>query len=95
MRAIVCREPGKLVLEERPEPSPGLSEALVHIRRIGICGTDFHIFEGSHPFPEYPRVMGMSFRPKRWKRQPPADSKPASLSSSTPNCLAADAMPAA
>ena len=27
-------------------------------RRVGICGTDYHIFEGKHPFLQYPRVMG-------------------------------------
>jgi 2-desacetyl-2-hydroxyethyl bacteriochlorophyllide A dehydrogenase len=31
---------------------------VVRPRRVGICGTDFHIFEGKHPFLEYPRVMG-------------------------------------
>ena len=31
---------------------------LVRIRRVGICGTDYHIFEGKHPFLQYPRVMG-------------------------------------
>jgi threonine dehydrogenase-like Zn-dependent dehydrogenase len=25
---------------------------------VGICGTDYHIFEGKHPFLTYPRVMG-------------------------------------
>jgi 2-desacetyl-2-hydroxyethyl bacteriochlorophyllide A dehydrogenase len=30
----------------------------VRPRRIGICGTDYHIFEGKHPFLQYPRVMG-------------------------------------
>jgi 2-desacetyl-2-hydroxyethyl bacteriochlorophyllide A dehydrogenase len=58
MHAIVCLEPGKLGLEERPEPLRGPDEVLLQIRRVGICGTDFHIFEGSHPFLEYPRVMG-------------------------------------
>jgi 2-desacetyl-2-hydroxyethyl bacteriochlorophyllide A dehydrogenase len=58
MHAIVCREPGTLMLEDRPEPSPAPGEVLVQIRRVGICGTDFHIFEGSHPFLDYPRVMG-------------------------------------
>lgn len=58
MHAIVCREPGTLTLEDRPEPSPAPGEVLVQIRRVGICGTDFHIFEGSHPFLDYPRVMG-------------------------------------
>src|SRR5690606_22064143 len=28
------------------------------IRHIGICGTDYHIFEGNFPFFEYPRVIG-------------------------------------
>jgi 2-desacetyl-2-hydroxyethyl bacteriochlorophyllide A dehydrogenase len=32
--------------------------ALVRPRRVGICGTDFHIFQGKHPFLRYPRVMG-------------------------------------
>ena len=58
MHAIVCHEPGTLLLEDRPEPSPAPGEVLVQIRRVGICGTDFHIFEGSHPFLDYPRVMG-------------------------------------
>jgi len=58
MRALLCGRPGELSLTERPRPSPGLGEALVRIRRAGVCGTDLHIFEGSHPFLEYPRVIG-------------------------------------
>jgi threonine dehydrogenase-like Zn-dependent dehydrogenase len=30
----------------------------VRPRRVGVCGTDCHIFEGKHPFLHYPRVMG-------------------------------------
>jgi len=58
MLSVVCVEPGKLTLEDRPEPilAPGMAK--VRVRSIGICGTDFHIYEGSHPFLEYPRVMG-------------------------------------
>jgi 2-desacetyl-2-hydroxyethyl bacteriochlorophyllide A dehydrogenase len=59
MRAIVCQEPGRLELVERPTPStvpPGW--ARVAVGHVGICGTDYHIFEGKHPFLEYPRVMG-------------------------------------
>lgn len=58
MRAIVCRAPGELALEERPLPERKPDEVLLAIRRIGICGTDYHIFEGLHPFLRYPRVMG-------------------------------------
>ena len=39
-----------------PRPAPG--EVLVRPLRVGICGTDYHIFEGKHPFLDYPRVMG-------------------------------------
>ena len=58
MKALVCDEPGRLTLAERPDPERGEGEVLVRIRHVGICGTDFHIFGGKHPFLEYPRVMG-------------------------------------
>ncbi len=58
MRALVCDRPGKIAVSERPRPSPGPGEVLVQIRRAGVCGTDLHIFQGSHPFLEYPRVIG-------------------------------------
>jgi len=58
VRTLVCRAPGELALETRPSPTPGVGDALVRPRRVGICGTDYHIFEGKHPFLAYPRVMG-------------------------------------
>lgn len=59
MKAAVCVSPGNLVLEDRPEPeTPTKGWALLAVRHVGICGTDFHIFEGKHPFLVYPRVMG-------------------------------------
>ena len=61
MQAIVCRQPGEMAIEERPEPARGESEVLVGVSRVGICGTDFHIYEGSHPFLQYPRIVGHEF----------------------------------
>lgn len=58
MKALICEEPGRLSVISRPEPVPAEGEVLVRIRRVGVCGTDFHIFQGKHPFLEYPRVMG-------------------------------------
>ena len=59
MRAVVCRKPGELALEERPAPDiPPEGWALIDVSHVGICGTDFHIFEGKHPYLAYPRVMG-------------------------------------
>ena len=59
MKAIVCEAPGRLVAEARPEPgAPPPGWALVAVSHVGICGTDYHIYGGKHPFLEYPRVMG-------------------------------------
>ena len=58
IESLVCTAPGELKIEKRPSPRPGLGEILVRPRRIGICGTDYHIYEGKHPFLQYPRVMG-------------------------------------
>ncbi|SMQ85263.1 2-desacetyl-2-hydroxyethyl bacteriochlorophyllide A dehydrogenase [Devosia lucknowensis] len=58
MRAIRCDAPGELALVEidRPELKDGWVR--VAISHIGICGTDYHIYEGKHPFLQYPRIMG-------------------------------------
>jgi 2-desacetyl-2-hydroxyethyl bacteriochlorophyllide A dehydrogenase len=56
--ALECSEPGTLRLVRRPAPVRGPGEILVRPRRVGICGTDYHIFEGKHPFLNDPRVMG-------------------------------------
>jgi 2-desacetyl-2-hydroxyethyl bacteriochlorophyllide A dehydrogenase len=58
MDALVVAEPGKLEIVVRSEPQVRAGEALVRPRRVGICGTDYHILEGKHPFLQYPRVMG-------------------------------------
>jgi 2-desacetyl-2-hydroxyethyl bacteriochlorophyllide A dehydrogenase len=58
MDALVCVKPGVLRVMQRPRAVRGADEVLVKPLRIGICGTDYHIFEGNQPFLDYPRVMG-------------------------------------
>ncbi len=58
MLTVSCNKPHELTLDERPVPVRRDGEVLVRIRRIGICGTDFHIFTGNQPYLSYPRVMG-------------------------------------
>jgi len=41
---------------DAPIGRPG--QAIIKIRRIGICGTDLHAFEGTQPYFEYPRILG-------------------------------------
>jgi 2-desacetyl-2-hydroxyethyl bacteriochlorophyllide A dehydrogenase len=58
MRAVICTEPGKLERIDQPLPAPALGMVAVDVKAVGICGTDFHIYTGVHPFLDYPRVMG-------------------------------------
>ncbi|TKT76270.1 zinc-binding alcohol dehydrogenase family protein [Aquamicrobium sp. LC103] len=59
MKSVICREPGIIELGQRGEPGQ-LAEGwvLLDIHYAGLCGTDYHIYEGKHPFLEYPRVIG-------------------------------------
>ena len=59
IKIVRCVAPGELVFAEQPAPgNPPEGWALVDVAHVGICGTDFHIFEGRHPYLAYPRVMG-------------------------------------
>lgn len=58
MLAIFCDTPGQLTAKDLPKPVRGEGEVLVRIRRIGVCGTDLHIFTGNQPYLSYPRIMG-------------------------------------
>jgi len=55
---VVCETPGALRAEERATPTAAAGEVLLRVRRVGICGTDLHIFAGRQPYLQYPRVMG-------------------------------------
>lgn len=58
MLTVVCETPGLLKAEDRPIPVPAEGEVLLRVKRVGICGTDLHIFAGRQPYLNYPRVMG-------------------------------------
>ncbi|MBD1363155.1 zinc-binding alcohol dehydrogenase family protein [Mucilaginibacter sp. ZT4R22] len=58
MKILTCTKPGHLEygVADLPQLLPG--NALVKIKRIGICGTDLHAFEGTQPYFSYPRILG-------------------------------------
>jgi 2-desacetyl-2-hydroxyethyl bacteriochlorophyllide A dehydrogenase len=59
MKTIVLEQPGTFRLTATAPPgAPGPGEALVRVRRVGVCGTDLHAFKGDQPFFTYPRVVG-------------------------------------
>jgi threonine dehydrogenase-like Zn-dependent dehydrogenase len=58
MKTLVCVKPGTFEYKDRDKPLLEPSHAIIKIKRIGICGTDLHAFEGTQPFFDYPRVLG-------------------------------------
>jgi 2-desacetyl-2-hydroxyethyl bacteriochlorophyllide A dehydrogenase len=58
MNTLVCTKPGQFTYEERDVPVLREGQAIIKVKRIGICGTDLHAFEGTQPFFEYPRILG-------------------------------------
>jgi len=59
MKALICREPHNLELIDMARPGdPPAGWVRLAVGFVGICGTDYHIFEGKHPFLQYPRIMG-------------------------------------
>lgn len=58
MRQIVLRAPGEFLERDVQAPVAASGEALIRIRRVGVCGSDFNAFAGKHPVYTYPRVLG-------------------------------------
>jgi alcohol dehydrogenase len=47
VRAVAFQEPGRVAIEERPEPEPlAADDAVVRVESTGICGSDLHIYHG-------------------------------------------------
>lgn len=72
MQALIVTDAEKMELADIPQPSPGPREVLVRVGAVGLCGTDFHIYEGRAnyntdatgrviPLSERPQVLGHEF----------------------------------
>jgi threonine dehydrogenase-like Zn-dependent dehydrogenase len=72
MRALTLYEAGKMEIRDIPRPTPGPDEILVQVGAVGLCGTDFHIFEGHAnyhtdasgrivPLQDSPQILGHEF----------------------------------
>lgn len=58
MKILTCTTPGNFEYSTGEKPLLTKGNAIIKIKRIGICGTDLHAFEGTQPFFSYPRVLG-------------------------------------
>lgn len=58
MQTLVCIQPQRMELRDVADPQCTPGEAMLKIRRVGICGTDIHAYGGNQPYFTYPRVLG-------------------------------------
>lgn len=54
----VMTEPKTITFREVPVPKPGSDQVLVKIKKIGVCGSDIHVYHGTHPYTSYPVTQG-------------------------------------
>ena len=54
----VMTAPKQITFREIPVPEPGDDQVLVKIMKIGVCGSDIHVYHGTHPFTSYPVTQG-------------------------------------
>ncbi len=56
--------PGKIVFDDVYIPTINSNEVLIKVMRIGICGSDIHVYHGKHPYTSYPVIQGHEFSGK-------------------------------
>jgi 2-desacetyl-2-hydroxyethyl bacteriochlorophyllide A dehydrogenase len=61
MKQAVMTAPGEILIHEIEAPQPGPGEVLLRIQRIGVCGSDVHVYHGMHPYTGYPVVQGHEY----------------------------------
>lgn len=58
MKTLVCVTPGLFEYRQADMPVLQPGQSMIKIKRIGICGTDLHAYEGTQPYFNYPRILG-------------------------------------
>ena len=58
MIQALMTKPGKIIYREVPIPAVNPDQIKVKMKRIGVCGSDIHVYHGKHPFTSYPVVQG-------------------------------------
>lgn len=58
MKQAVMTAPGKIEFSDVDRPRPKDNEVIMQTCRIGVCGSDIHVYHGLHPYTGYPVVQG-------------------------------------
>jgi L-iditol 2-dehydrogenase len=58
MKVATVTEPYKVEICEHPVPEVRDGDILIKVKVCGVCGSDLHLFKGTHPFRQPPAVLG-------------------------------------
>lgn len=58
MLQALMTSPGKIAFNDIEIPDIKSGQVLVKIIKIGVCGSDIHVYHGKHPYTSYPVVQG-------------------------------------
>lgn len=58
MKQAVMTRPGAIEIHDVAVPDLAEHDVLIRVERIGVCGSDVHVFHGLHPYTSYPVVQG-------------------------------------
>ncbi len=58
MKQAVMTAPGQIQFRDVERPTPKDNEVILQTRRIGVCGSDIHVYHGMHPYTSFPVVQG-------------------------------------
>ena len=58
MKAALVTAVGKVSIEEIERPVVKDDEVLIRARTVGVCGSDLHLFRGTHAFRKPPAILG-------------------------------------
>ncbi|MEH7418811.1 zinc-binding alcohol dehydrogenase family protein [Neobacillus drentensis] len=59
MKAVQVSKPHELTIQEVEKPQiVHATDVLVRVKRVGICGSDLHLYHGTNPLATLPRVVG-------------------------------------
>ncbi len=100
MRQAIMTKPGEIEFKEVPELGKvDKGEIKLKIQKIGVCGSDIHVYHGKHPFTPYPVIQGHEYSGEvvevgemvtRVKLGDKATARPQQVCGKCPPCLRGD-----
>ncbi|KYG90030.1 alcohol dehydrogenase [[Bacillus] sp. KCTC 13219] len=58
MKQALMTKPATIVFQEVDVPTVGENQVKLAIKKIGVCGSDIHVYHGEHPYTQFPVVQG-------------------------------------